>query len=272
MNIITRIFNLIFLPFRCINPMYGLVFVSFITGIVFLIIFRYTSNQEAIKRVKNLIKAYFLEIRLYKDNLGVLLRAIIKTDLNILNYLRYFMIPMLIVIIPLILIAVQLEVRYEYRPLKSGEKTILTVQLKNAVPDIDKPVTLILPDGIVMDSKPVRVASNKTISWRLKALKQGTYNANIEVEGESVYKEIVVSNRLVPLSTSRTAANLKNYVLNPVEPFLPGSLDISSISVIYPKGELPFNIFGWSHFWVIVFFVLSMLFGFAFKGIFKVQI
>ena len=66
MNIVNYIFHLIFMPFQGLNSAVGLFVVSVLTGIVMLIIFRYTSNQKGIEQVKNRIKAYFLEMKLYR--------------------------------------------------------------------------------------------------------------------------------------------------------------------------------------------------------------
>jgi hypothetical protein len=57
---------------------------------------------------------------------------------------------------------------------------------------------------------------------------------------------------------------------NPGEAPLAGNLPLKSVEVLYPSRNM--NLFGWHLHWLIVYFALSIIFGFAFKGIFKVEI
>jgi len=49
-HLISSLFDLASSPFSAFHPLVGLVVLSIVTGIMMLIIFRYTSNQEAIRR------------------------------------------------------------------------------------------------------------------------------------------------------------------------------------------------------------------------------
>ena len=213
MSLLNAIFDLIFMPFRNINPLFGLIFISLVVGILALIIYRYTSNQQAIKQVKNRIKAYFLEFKLYKDNLGVLVSALGNIIWKNLTYMRYSLIPLCLMIIPFGFVAIQLALRYESRPFRPGETTVLTVLFKNAVPDFEKPVKLIVPDGLMVDSKPVRIESEKSVAWRLKTLKPGIYEVGVQVGNEQISKKII----LIPFSITFFI-----YCLHRKISFLPG--------------------------------------------------
>ena len=75
LTLVNQLFDLIFFPFRSLNPMVGLTVVSFLTGILMVLVFRTTSNQAGIKQVKERIKAHLLAIRLFQDQLDVVLRT-----------------------------------------------------------------------------------------------------------------------------------------------------------------------------------------------------
>src|SRR6516164_5748341 len=49
--------------------------ISAVTGVVLLFVFKYTSNQRAIRRVRNDINAELLALKLFKDSPLVALRA-----------------------------------------------------------------------------------------------------------------------------------------------------------------------------------------------------
>ena len=56
----------------------------------------------------------------------------------------------------------------------------------------------------------------------------------------------------------------------PAEPPIKSQIPVESIEIRYPTKSM--DLFGWKIHWIIVYFVLSIVFGFAFKGVFKVQI
>jgi hypothetical protein len=59
-------------------------------------------------------------------------------------------------------------------------------------------------------------------------------------------------------------------VFNPGEKPVPGNFSIASVEVAFPARKM--DVFGLGVHWLVVYFVLSVMFGFAFKGVFKVEI
>ena len=59
-KIITWIFDILFYPFAGLHPVWGLIFISVITGVLMLLIFKVTSNQAGIRKTKSHIQAYLL--------------------------------------------------------------------------------------------------------------------------------------------------------------------------------------------------------------------
>ncbi len=49
--------------------------IAAVTGLFMLVIFKYTSNQRAVKQVRNQIKANVLALSLFKDSVPVSMRA-----------------------------------------------------------------------------------------------------------------------------------------------------------------------------------------------------
>lgn len=104
-----------------------------------LIIFRYTSNQEKIKETKDRIKAHLLEIRLFKDDLRILLSAQKSILLYNVNYMKHALKPMVFMIIPVAIILIQLDGWFGYRPLRLGESAIISVKLDDNRMDVSEP-------------------------------------------------------------------------------------------------------------------------------------
>ena len=270
------LFNILFYPFEQIHPIYGLLAISTLTGLMMLAIFRFTSKQEEIERVKDKIKAHFMEVVLFKDSLGMVFRAqkdILKWNLF---YLRYFLIPLLIMIFPVIIILVQIGYRYEHRPLLPGESAIVALRLnylrlneEDFFPN-SKEVFISVPDGLKIETPALRIASEGEINWRIGAEREGIYDLVFNISGERVIKKLVVSNTLTKLSTKRSQHSIFDIILNADELSFSKNSLVNSIEVKYPHVTL--KIFGWNIHWLIIFFVVSILSGFMLKGVLKVNI
>jgi len=116
-------------PFRDLPPIVGLAFVSLLTSIAILLVFRRTSDQAALQRVKNRIVAGILEILLFRDDLRLIMRAQRDILRSSFTYFRLSLVPMLWVILPVLLLMIQLQFHYGYRALEPGQSAILRVNL-----------------------------------------------------------------------------------------------------------------------------------------------
>jgi uncharacterized membrane protein (DUF106 family) len=266
-----KIFDLLFIPFRDMNPWVGMIIVSFLTGLLMLVIFRYTSNQAGIKKNKNKIKAHLLELRLYKDSLGLSLKAQGNILLANLKYITHSFKPMLVMIIPVILILIQMNFWFGYESLKPGEQTLLKVKLEEGYNPLQINLVLEPDPEIVIETPPLRIEEYGEINWRISSQKKGIHHVNIIVSGQKIPKTIATDTK--PLSKLSPIKHRKKFVdelFYPVEAPIAKDLPVKSIEVRYPAKRL--SLFGLNIHWLIAYFALSIIFGFSFKGIFKVEI
>lgn len=269
---INSIFDLFFYPFRSIDPIYGLCAISFLTTIITLPIFKYTSNQEAIKRTKKRIMGHLLEVRLFKDNIRIVLSA----QKNILKYnviyLKYMLKPLIFVMLPVVVIIIQTGLRYEHRPLRPGEAAIVKVKLN----DISKLIrdgssgALISPEGLRIDTPPLRVNGGEEIYWRIRAEKEGEFDLRFKVLDKEIIKTVVVSDKLTRISPKVLKGGVVISFFYPGEPTLAGDLEIESFEVRYPYMKVA--LFGWTVHWLVLYFILSLAFGLLLLKPFKVSI
>lgn len=278
-TVINNIFGVLFYPFRSLNPWFAMTFISLLTAVLMLIVFRLTSNQEGISRVKNLIKAHLLEIRLFKDNMSASFRAqgnILRLNLK---YIGYTLKPLLVMIVPLVLILIQLNLWFGHSALKPGDQTILKVKLSQGVNPLDTELKVRPSSSFSIESPPLRIEENREINWRLRAAGDKGHHTLTLTSGDiQVSKSIAVDlESLHKISTVRTGKKFFDQLFNPGEPPLPENAPISSIEIGY--SEKKFSLFGWKigsflgvPGWLWVYFILSVIFAFALKGLFKVNI
>jgi uncharacterized membrane protein (DUF106 family) len=266
-----KIFDVLFLPFRSMSPWVGMILISFLTGLLMLFVFKWTSNQQGIQKVKNKIKAHLLELRLFKDSLSQSLRSqgnILRCNLT---YISYSVKPMLVMIIPLILILIQLNFWFGYESLEPNESGILKIKLTEDQNPLETQIAVHPSSGLVMETPPLRIEESQEINWRFSANQEGIQQFTVTINGETVIKKISVAQKpFSKISPLKTNKKFLDQVMYPTESPIKGHIPIRTIEIQYPTKSM--NLFGWKIHWIIVYFALSIIFGFAFKGIFKVQI
>jgi len=90
------------------------------SGFFALIIFKYTSNQKAIGRVRDDIKANLLAVKLFRDNFSVAFRSQARVMAAAVKLLVYSLVPMLVIILPVCLVLAQMGAWYQAPPCAAG--------------------------------------------------------------------------------------------------------------------------------------------------------
>jgi len=263
-GLLRGLFDGLLYPFRDLAPIWGLLPVSLVVSIAMLLIFKATSNQEALDRVKRRIHAGLFEIRLWNDDMRAIFRAQFDILRSNLSYLRHSLPPMLWIIPPLFLVVAQLQFHYGYEGLRPGESTLLEVELaEGAVDGSDKPnVELVLPTGLRAETPAVWSPTERELTWRLAAETPGSYDLDIRLDGVSYSKTVVVADEVVRRSPERVRGWLNELVF-PAESPLSGDGRVEAISIEYPDREV--NMLGLRTHWLIHFFILTIVFAFLLR-------
>lgn len=265
---INRLFDLLFAPFRALDPMAGLAAASLATGVAMLLVFRFTSNQRKLKEAKERLKAHLLALWLFQDQLSVVFRTQGRMLRAALVYLRHSLRPLAILLLPLVLLLVQLEMRYGREPIRPGASFLLTAALSD--PSVLGRVSLEFPDGLTRTAPTLRSPDAAEVVWRLTATRPGNFSLMVRVGEQAFPKEVVVGGELARLSPRRVRANWLDELLEPGEPALPADGPLQSIEVNYPAravavGSLQMH-------WLIPFLVLSLLAALLLKGVLRTEI
>ena len=238
-------------------------------GVVFLLIYKYTSNQTAIGKVKDNIKAQMLAMKLFKDSVSVTLQAQRKVFKSAFMLLFYSIRPMAVMIVPVLLILAQMAIWYQARPLSVGQESIITIQLNNMIGSPMPDVSLQTGDAFAVVTGPVRVLSQGRVYFKIKAAKSGLHRITFAAGQERVEKELAVGEGFMRVSMKRPGREWRQILFNPWEkPFANDSL-VKSVSIEYPQ-RLSWT--SGTNWWVVYFFVCSMIFAFVFKPFLNVKL
>lgn len=277
------VFDLALRPFAALPPIVPVAIVALVSGIFALLVYRWTSNQEAIAAVKRRLFGHLLEVRLFNDDLRAVLAAQLRLLRENLTYLRLNLVPLLWMIVPFMLLIAQLQFHYGYEGLEVGERTLLVVDLapEPAAAGGDEaaprpPIELEAPTGVVVETAGVWVPSLRQVVWRLRADESGRHELVVRADGEAFTKSLFVAEpeggaRWVRRSPTRRRAALLDQLLYPAEPSLPRGGPIERIDVRYGTAAISF--FGlFEMHWLIAFLILSLAFAFALRNRFGVTL
>jgi uncharacterized membrane protein (DUF106 family) len=269
---ITAFFDAVLTPFAGLHPWVGLALVSIVTGVVMLFIFGKTSNQKKIAATKDKLKAYVMEMWIFRNDTLVMFSAIGNVLRSNVQYLRHSLRPLLFIFVPVLIIMVQLGIRYSDEPLMPGETALVTVRLREGAVPSSTPLRLVAEKGVRIQSPALRVDSKREIDWKVMAELPGRHTLVLESGQERVEKAVDVGpeRRLGKVGALRARANTWNAFLYPSEPPIPRDSVIESIHVEYPHRQLKF--LGLTVHWLLAFFVISVAAGFALKGAFGIEV
>ncbi len=265
-------FDLLLKPFEGFSPWAGLLFVSLLSAVAALLVYKRVSNQDAIERVKNRMQASLFEIRLFNDDLRAILRAQAGFLMGNLRYLALNLVPLLWLIIPFVLVFVHLEPRYRNQGLDVGAPALLEVEMDKGTsgrPELE----LDLPAELRAESPAVWLSGARTMAWRLATDRPGAYEIDLQSGGEVHDKEIRFNGRTELFSAERPAKGLLAQLAQPAEKPMPSDGGIAAIRVSYPErswGTVPgtdIKIAWW--FWWLV---LMVAFGLVLRRPMGVQI
>lgn len=269
-NILTKLTDGLLYPFAA-WPLLALLIVSAVTGILMTWVFRVTSNQSALISVINRSQGHILAIKLFQDDLAGMFKGLFHVIRLAFARIWYSVVPLLVMIVPLAILLVQLSLRYEHRPLKSGESAIVDLQLTPEAWESYRDTQLNSNSAVEIETDPLRDELQNMISWRIRSVKSDPSTLQWEMGSNVIEKQLAASDMagLQLVNRRRAGSGWLDRLLNPGEQAFDLSGPVSNIVVHYPPRET--LVFGWPIPWWAVFFIVSMAFALLMQPVLKVK-
>jgi hypothetical protein len=256
------VLNLIYSAFRW-SPGLGLALISAACGVAMLWVFQKTSNQTAIHTAKRRVQAHLLELRIYRDEPGVMWQAQKSLLAANLRYMALMLQPALVMALPFAILLVHLDAFYGRAPLPIGAEAIVTMGVQR--PGETAPV-LEAPPGLAVETPAVRVLDQDQISWRIRPRTPLSGLLRIRIEGGAVEKRIEAG--LEPCFVpGRKVSSLWDALWHPDEPRIT-TPRIDWVEIRYPGARIQW--LGIRMHWLVWFIVVSMLAALLLKKRFNV--
>ncbi|MGQ9661143.1 MAG: hypothetical protein ACUVWX_02255 [Kiritimatiellia bacterium] len=255
--VLSLLFRGVLRPLRSLHPLVGISVLSFLGGFFLLCLFKALANPHSIRSWKGKAIAALLELLLFQHDPIITLGAFGRMIRANLHYLAA-LVPATLVGIPLFLVFVIYGgVWFAVRPLRPGETAVLTVQIKESFSVMNHPVSVAGTKAIVVDEYPIRNPRRNQITWQVRAVKPGEGWVEVEVNGQSIRKSVVVGHGLEAVSRVRVGPGFWRELFHPAESPLPEETVVSEISVSYPT--LSFGVGHWKTNWLTPFFFLTFV-------------
>ncbi len=261
---LTRVFDVLVWPFGG-WPAGGLLLISALAGVAMLLIFKVASNQRAIRRTRDIMKAHILAMRLFRDTPAVLLESQKKVLRTNLTYLRYAVVPIVFILPPVVLIMVQLNLRYGPAPAQVGEPLVVAAAFDGA---LDEAVTLEAPPAVAVETAALRIPYQNEADWRVRPRAAGRYELVVKSRGKAYTKELVVGESGTRHVSAKRPSGFWGQLMNPGE--RPLASNLKAIEVKY-RGRKN-TLFGVGIPWLVTFFVASLVAAFALKGVLRTEV
>jgi hypothetical protein len=269
LNAVANVLGVVLAPISNLPGWLSATVVAIGTGIGLLVIFKYTSNQRAIGRVRRGIRANRLAAKLFNDSAAVALAAQGRMLVGAFQLLLLAIVPIIVMIVPVCLMLGQIALWYQAQPIPVGSEAVVTVKLASS-PESAFPAVELEPTPAVEDlSGPVRVFTQREVCWQLRAKVAGYHRLVFYVNGQAFEKVLAVGGGFMRVSIQRPAWDWTDALMHPDEmPFAPES-PVQSIEIEYPPRP------GWitgTDWWVVYWFGVSLIAGFCLRGVFRVNL
>jgi hypothetical protein len=261
-------FNALFWLVHWLPPQWQVAVLALPGALFALAVYKLISRQEAIRDAKEKIIAHLLELRLFRDDMRVLLRAEGRVFLNIGRYLWHSLLPMVVMLPVFLLMLIQIESRFAFRGLAPDEQALVTVAVASDQPVSRIPVSLNAGNGLRVATPALRADASSEIYWRIRAVTAGAHDLRLSVAGEHADRIVNADAVEGGAMTNAYRANDIRTMLYPFAGALPSGGPVATLAIDYPRARGEFAGLS-STSWI--FFGMVMVFAFALRGLFGVS-
>jgi hypothetical protein len=247
-------------------PVAVLTVISAAAGIGMLWVFKKTSNPIKIRAAKRLVYAHLLELRVFRDEPGVMWRAQRSLLGANLRYVGWMLIPALWLAVPFAVLLVHLDAYYGRAPLPVGSDTIVTMQMQMPLDSQTAAPVLETPAGVSAETPAVRILAERQVSWRIRSVAAASDDLRITVDGSTVTKRIEAGGK-PRFVAGRRVSSVFEAIWHPDESRVLAH-QVDWIDIRYPGARI--TVFGIRMHWLVWFTLISMLSALLLKRAFGV--
>lgn len=231
-----------------VSPLFGMIFVTVIMTVITTLIYKYATDQKALKIHREEMKKIQKKMKESRDDPKKAMKLQKEMWSKSKGSFKQSLKPMLITFIPVILFFSWLGATLVFAPLLPGAVVNTTMSFHDA----SGFASLDVPEGVELLSDSEQEILDNKATWNFKAI-EGDYIFNYVYENSSISKNVLVTES-------------QGYE-EPLTVFETGN--IKSLSVEHKELKI-LDLFGWEIGWFGTYIIFTLIFSFVFRKMFKV--
>jgi len=185
----SSILDPIFSPLLNLPTLLAIIILSFLISLIITIVYKYTTNQNLMKQLKEEIKEFQKEAKELKKEPDKAMAVQKKSMQTNMKYMMHSMKSTLYSILPIIIIFSWMNANFAYDPIPAGKDFTTTVTFDD---DVRGTIELSVPRGIVIDGNEIKEIKDSEVKWVLNG-ENGEYLLEYIFDGKKYNKEILIS-------------------------------------------------------------------------------
>ncbi len=236
-------------PLLDLQPWLAIAIIAFMISIFITLVYRYTTNQKLMKKLKEGMKAHQKEMKENRSNPRKMMEIQKRAMEKNMQYMMQSFKPMLFYFLPLIIVFGWLNAHFGYLPIEPYDIFTTTATFNRGVAG---EVTLTAPENIeIIDEKTQPIVDEKA-EWRLNGM-PGEYRLDYTLDSKSFDREVLITEEK---SYKQPVVRVKD------EQFKELRINNKQLKVL--------NLFGWKIGWLGTYIIFSVVFSVGTRKILKV--
>lgn len=238
-------------PVLLLPPLVGLLLLSFVISVVITLIYKYTTDQNMMKQLKDEIKEFQKEIKELRNNPEKAMQVQKEAMKTNMKYMSMSMKATLITFIPIIFIFGWMSSHLAFEAIQPGEPFTVTMTFGEPV---SGDATLRVSDGLSIDGGATKEVNGDDVFWTVKG-REGLHVLEYEYKGRVFTQEVLITNG-------------PEYA-DPVVTVKDKTTEVKSLSINYQKNII-MDLGFWKPGWLATYIIFSILFSLGLRKLLKV--
>jgi uncharacterized membrane protein (DUF106 family) len=240
-------------PLLKLPSIWAIVILSFGISLIITLIYKYTTNQNLMRDLKNEMKEFQKQIKELRHDPQRAMEIQKKSMKTNMKYMSHSLRSTLFTFIPIILIFGWMNAHLAFTPILPGQSFTTTVVFEE---DADGKIELSVPEGLNIEGEAVKKISKETkdneVKWLLNG-DEGEYLLEYTFNNKKYNHEVLITN--------------KNTYKAPIKAINDGSIRLIRVDL---KKNIVLNLGFWKIGWLGTYIIFSLVFSILLRKIMKV--
>ncbi len=252
------------------QPTLALALAAALFGALAVLLFKLATPQRRLGAARSLLIGRLHEAALYQTSLSVIFRVQGRLVAANLRYVAFALPGLAALLVPLLLVLPQLDVRFGRRPLVVGETALVVVEPAADAARAATPALSVGP-GLQVESGPLRRPDTGELFWRLRAAAPGWHEVRLDVGAAAMALPVPVAVPGLPAVTRAWHKDAWRQALrDPAGEPLANRSEVARVRIEMPARES--RLLGWRAHWLVVFTLVALVVGLLLRRPLRVEL